>query len=725
MSISQKKTKTKVATVLTVALFLTVVLYYFLTPKKTQPSINNPKEKSHINLRFGHNISSSSAIHLAAEKFARQLEEKSNGEVKITVHPNQELGNDHTMLDMAKEGELDIILTPTAKLSISIPAMQYADLPFYFPNKETLFEMLDGEPGQLLLKKLQPIGLIGVSFWGNGFKQFTTNKPINLPDDFTGMNVRVMKSRLLMEQFKSFGANPIAIDFHETKKALANHVVDGQENPLVAIVGMGFHEVQSHLTLSNHAYLGYVLSFSKKTFDALPVNIQEILIETGKKLTKFQRQETDRKEAQFLKIIKEAGVQVHTLTKKEQEEFAKRTSHLPRQFEGIIGADIISKTEELLMAKKSSDNSMVIGLDADLSLAASLAGLSIKRGIKLAIEEINKNGGVLGKKLTLLARDHQGMPTRGRKNIQFFNQKKDIVAIFGGLHSSIINSELDIINQSGIPFLIPWAAAASLTEKNRLPNAIFRNSINDSLAGPFLLNYALNMEQQAKNNIALLLENSVWGRGFYKSIKTEIDRKKLSTPIVEWLNKGQDDFLPTLRKLKQSSVTTVILVSNPKEGVKIVNGINKLKAGISIVSHWGVTGGNSFWEDTKDSLSSVNMVFPQTFSFIDNKNQKANQVSKLYIKNYGLDTSKEIPVPVGTAQAYDLLHLLALAIEKAGSVDPSAIRTALENLGPYEGLIKTYSPAFSTSNHDGLDQTDYFMAKYNKNGRIVPILQEP
>lgn len=691
MGETNRKTFSTLALGFALIIGLSIALYFIIPNDKAETPTPEQPEKTLIKLRFGHNISPDSALHLAAIRFADEVKRKSQGAVQISVHPNQELGNDHQMIDMAREGELDILLTPTAKLSINIPAMQYADLPFYFPDRKTLFAMLDGEPGQLLLDKLKTIGLFGVAFWGNGFKQFTANRAIHKPEDFAGLNIRVMKSRLLMKQFRAFGAHPMVIDFHTTRQALADKVIDGQENPLVAIVGMGFHEVQSHLTLSNHAYLGYVLSFSKKSFERLPETIQEILFETGRELTSFQREETDRQEARFLETVRTAGVQINELTDSEQQAFAKVSAPLSRQFEGVIGVDILSKTEELLMDRKiqekKSEDLLLIGLDADLSQGTALAGLAIKRGLLLAMDEINQNGGVLGKTLALLARDHQGVPARGKKNIEDFIQHKKVVAIVGGLHSSVADAELELIQEAGIPFLIPWAATASLTENKRQPNPVFRISINDSLAGPFLLDHALKQENGATKKIALLLENSAWGRGIHKSLLFEMANREVSSPIVEWLNKGEDNFLPILGKVQQAGVTTIILVANPPEGIKIINGLAQLDAGISVVSHWGITGGAAFWEKTAKSLTKVNVVFPQTFTFNKNQRPKALLFGQSYLKNFGLDSPEEIPAPVGTAQAYDLLHLLSRAIEKAGSTDPAAIRTALESLGPYEGLI--------------------------------------
>ena len=129
------------------------------------------------NLRFGHNIQENSALHQAALRFASLVNERTHGQVQVEIFPNQQLGNDHQMIEMARAGELDIILTPTAKLSALAPQMQYVDLPFLFPTREDAYALLDGKVGDLLLRHLKPYGLRGVTIWENGFMPLTANCP--------------------------------------------------------------------------------------------------------------------------------------------------------------------------------------------------------------------------------------------------------------------------------------------------------------------------------------------------------------------------------------------------------------------------------------------------------------------------------------------------------------------------------------------------------------------
>ena len=308
-------------------------------------------EKVVYKLQFGHDMPPDSAQHVSALRFAELVNHRSGGRVEVAVFPAQQLGNDHEMIEAARDGKLAIILPPTAKLSTLVPSLQYPDLPFLFPSREDAYEMLDGEPGRMLLEELKPYGLIGVTFWESGFKQFTANRAIRSPEDFIGMKIRIMKSRIIMDQFKSFGANPIPIDFHQTYQALKDGVVEGEENPLVSIVTMKFHEVQSHVVISNHGYLGYVLAFSKTIFESLPSDVQEILESTAKELTLFERKETIEREKGFIQTIKDSGTHVYYLSERERDRFRAATKHIVESHKDLIGAKILEKTFQLLEEK--------------------------------------------------------------------------------------------------------------------------------------------------------------------------------------------------------------------------------------------------------------------------------------------------------------------------------------------------------------------------------------
>jgi len=141
---------------------------------------------------------------------------------------------------------------------------------------------------------------------------------------------------------------------------------------------------------------------------------------------------------------------------------------------------------------------------------------------------------------------------------------------------------------------------------------------------------------------------------------------------------------------------------------------------LPIISHWGITGGD-FYNLAKNDLHKVELSFLQTYSFLSPVYpQRAKPVIDRYVRMYSdAKSARDIFAPVGTAHAYDLVHLLSLAIEKAGSLDRIAIRSSLENLPTYKGLLRDYSPAFSSESHDALDQRNFTLSRYGEGGVIV------
>jgi tripartite ATP-independent transporter DctP family solute receptor len=671
-----------------------------------------------LQLQFAHDMPETTPQHIAALRYADIVAYKTRGKVQINVFPNQELGTDPQMIEMARSGKLAIILPPTAKLTTLVPAFQVLDLPFLFSDRENAYEILDGTPGKTLLEKLSDYGLKGATFWESGFKQFTSNKMIKKPADFQGQNIRVMRSKTIMDQFSAFGATPVIVDFHKTYQALLDGIVEGQENPLGSIDGMKFYEVQSHLTISNHAYLAYVMAFSQSILDKLPTDIQNVLLETAKEITSFQRKEIIENERRLLSEIKKTGINIYHLTDKDKAAFRKAVQPVYSKFNAQGGTPFLTMIQAHLNKKNQleQENEIIIGLNADVVAASALSGLAIKRGIQLAITEINQQGGLLGKKLRLIVKDNSGLSIRGRNNMMYFSKLDNLAAVMCGIYSPIALAELDIVHDKQIIFLNPWAAATKIVDNGYSPNFVFRVSVRDEDAGPFLIEKAL----EKYKNIALLLVNDGWGKGNEKSMTRALMQKNLKPVSVQWFNWGEKDMSHQLSNIERSGADVIIMVSAAAEGAFIIKSMAARAKKLPVISHWGITGGH-FWKAVNRELEIVQLSFLQSFSFFNASTEKSRYLIKQYFHTYGVDQIRQIFAPVGTAHAYDLVHLLAMAIKKAGSIDSQAVRDAMEQLDEYHGVVKHYNPPFTPERHDALDHSSFLLCKFSHNGCIVPI----
>ncbi len=296
-----------------------------------------------IVMKFHHDLPKDSAQHVAALKFKAAVEARTGGEIEVRIFPSNALGNDVEATQQMQLGAIQGGLIPTAKLSSFVPAMQLIDLPFLFPSPKVAHRVLDGPAGKKLLKTLDKVGLKGLTFWESGFKQFTCDHPVKSPADFKGYKVRVMQSPIIIDQFKALGANPVPIAFTETYNALQQKVVNCEENPLVSITKMKFYEVQSNVIISNHAYLAYAFVLSKRWYDSLSDKNKKIIRDAAVEFTPFERAETARREAGYLKTIKASGAKISRLTPDQLKAFQVATRSVHDKFADKIGRGLLDE----------------------------------------------------------------------------------------------------------------------------------------------------------------------------------------------------------------------------------------------------------------------------------------------------------------------------------------------------------------------------------------------
>ena len=373
----------------------------------------------------------------------------------------------------------------------------------------------------------------------------------------------------------------------------------------------------------------------------------------------------------------------------------------------------------------AKQNPLIIGLDADMSAVAKEGGIAIKRGAELAIDEINRQGGVLGRQLTLEVRDHKGNPARGVANIKHFAQKDNVIAVLGGVHTPVALKELPIIHEHNMIYLGPWAAGTPIVENNFKPNYVFRLSVRDEHAGHVLVNHA---KKRGINKIGLLLERTGWGRSNEKSMTKAAAKHNTKVTAVEWFNWRETNMSGQLDNLINSGAQAILLVSNAPEGAVIANNMlsRPKEQQVPILSHWGIASGAFAHKVGLDKISHMDLSVLQTYSFLSPPKPKtANKVLTAYRKRYSEQASAEnIPAVVGVVHAYDLVHILAKAIGQANSTSRPAIRNALENIEQYDGLFKNFNFPFTAEKHDALNLNDYIMSSFNEKGYLVPSIIE-
>ena len=358
-----------------------------------------------------------------------------------------------------------------------------------------------------------------------------------------------------------------------------------------------------------------------------------------------------------------------------------------------------------------------VALVAAMSGGSALSGEAIKRGLTVAIDEINAKGGLLGgRKVELVIRDEEGNPAKGVTAARDVIEREGAVTVFGGLHSPVGLAMLPVFHELKVPYMGAWAAATNITRNGRNPNFMFRVSANDDIVDHFLAKHVA--EKLGKKKPGVILENTPWGASNQEGLTKWFGKLGAQPVGFEKFNWNDPDMSAQLLRLKNGGADAIVMVANAPEGAQVVKSKAKISWDAPIVSHWGISGGR-FAELTGELSESV--VFVQTYSFFGKQSEVGQRVIAALKAKYGIKGPEDILAPVGTANAYDAMHLVGLAIEQAGAAEGAKIQPALENLkGEYRGLIKTYRRPFTTDEHDALTENDYILVTW-KQGKIVPV----
>ena len=297
-----------------------------------------------IVIKFSHVVASDTPKGKSAERFKELAEKATKGRVKVELYPNSTLYKDKEELEALQLGAVQMLAPSLAKFGpLGVKEFELFDLPYIFPGRDVLYRVTEGPIGKELFKKLENKGIYGLAYWDNGFKVMSANKPLHVPADFKGLKMRIQSSKVLDAQMRALGANPQVLAFSEVYQALQTGVVDGTENPPSNLYTQKMHEVQKHVTLSDHGYLGYAVIVNKKFWEGLPADIRTELEGAMKDATKYANAIAQQENTKALDLVKASGkTTIYTLTDKEKAEWRKVLLPVHKEMEGRIGKDLIS-----------------------------------------------------------------------------------------------------------------------------------------------------------------------------------------------------------------------------------------------------------------------------------------------------------------------------------------------------------------------------------------------
>ena len=251
------------------------------------------------------------------EAFMEEVTEKTGGEIKGKVFHAGVLGSQPDAIEQLRLGIMDFGVFSLGPMGQAVPATNVVSLPFVFKSVLQMYELMDGEPGAALGEALEEKGIVPLGYYDAGARSFYNSvKPINTPEDVQGMKVRVMNNDLFVGMIESMGGNATPMAFAEVYQSIKTGVVDGAENNPPSYESTSHFEVAKYYSLTQHLIIPECLCMSKKTFDGLTPEQQEIVKTAGKNSTDLQRKLWGEREAASMKIIMDGGVEVNEIADK-------------------------------------------------------------------------------------------------------------------------------------------------------------------------------------------------------------------------------------------------------------------------------------------------------------------------------------------------------------------------------------------------------------------------
>ncbi len=264
-----------------------------------------------ITLKLGHVAAKDYPYDVAARGFAKEVEEATNGKVKIEVFEAGQVGSERDMIEAVQLGNLDFYAGGTPPFVNFVPELSVFDMPFLFKDYEHVWKAYDGEIGKSLGQKIDAAGFKLLGYWDQGFKNISNNqKEIRKPEDMKGLKIRTQENPLLVDIYKALGAYPTPMPYPEVYTSIQQGVVHGYEGAIVPFADIKLYEVQKYLTEVRVNFASALHVMNKSKFDSLDPEIQQIILEKGEKYAKEQRKINMQKTEEMMELSKSEGVQI-------------------------------------------------------------------------------------------------------------------------------------------------------------------------------------------------------------------------------------------------------------------------------------------------------------------------------------------------------------------------------------------------------------------------------
>ena len=359
-----------------------------------------------------------------------------------------------------------------------------------------------------------------------------------------------------------------------------------------------------------------------------------------------------------------------------------------------------------------AQNEIKIGYNADQSASgAAELGLSGLYGFQAAIDDLNAQGGVLGRKIVGVVRDDAGAPPKSIQNMNELIDNEKVAAVVGPTNSGNALAWLHIPQQKKVPVISHVATATDITARyaKEPQNYIFRVSMVDREQLALLAAYAVKASKS--KNIAIIADTTGYGQAATKDLQEILTLHGLKPVGIEKFGPKDTDMTSQLAKLKAAGADMIITGSLADATAQVLKSMEKMDYYPGLLSTWGSI--NTPLVNIAGPKLAEKTIFAA--STTEDASDRAAALHKRLVAKH-----PNMPAFVSAAQGYDAVMLIAAAIKQAGGTEGPKLQAALENLGAVQGIIKTYEKPFSKEQHEALGVADFHLAQW-KEGRVVKL----
>lgn len=308
---------------------------------------NTDEQTGQKTIRLAHLVNPTQSTHIMSEEFKKQIEEESDGRLKVELYPSGSLfPSDREAIEAVQLGNVEMTIPALASVSGFDQDFMILDLPYLFEDTEEAYSVLDGPFGQGLLDGLEDVNIKGLVYGENGFRHITNNlHPVYTPDDIEGQKMRTLESPVHADVFNAFGANASPFAFGEMYSTLQQGTYDAMESPIALMYTSNLYEVQQYMSLTSHVYMPVALLMNNDFYESLEPDLQEIVMDAAEDYREDQRILSQEQNEEYMEEMVEAGLQVNDVTDEEKQAFSEKSEPVYDKYEEMLGSELFNELD--------------------------------------------------------------------------------------------------------------------------------------------------------------------------------------------------------------------------------------------------------------------------------------------------------------------------------------------------------------------------------------------